>query len=479
MRIAQEVATGHEDCLGESAIFDYVSGNLDAAATAAIDAHLRNCAECRELVACVGSGATAPASDEGRVIGSLLALFQPLGDDATGSILDGKYRLLRRLGQGGMGVVYEAVNTRTGRHVAVKLLHAWFSRDRETAARFQLEARSATRIAHPNIVEVLDLGQNPSDGALYMVQELLSGETLRQRISTRGSLSVAEAVALLTPIMEALAAAHEAGVVHRDVKPENIILASDRDGGEVPKLIDFGISKSTSDDIVAWLQTGRAMGTPAYMSPEQLKAADEVDGRADIWAVGVVLFELLTGERPFAAATNAELTVQILSAEARSLAQRLEVLPAGIAAVIARALERDPGARFATVRAMLTALGVAVTAPSGVMPGRRRARATRVLERVAPLFVLLGVAALVTPVLHRRRPPPPSREVVLPVPAAWPRRAPPIAPALLPVAAAPSLPPPSPPRKPARRHAVAKPIAPPPAASLSAAPTPWAPMLDP
>jgi serine/threonine-protein kinase len=251
-----------------------------------------------------------------------------------------------------MGVVYEAVNTWTDRRVAVKLLHPSFSTDEEVVDRFVREAKSASRVTHPSIVDILDLGQDPRDGALFMVQEFITGDTLRQHLAAKKRLSPGEAAEILLPIMDALAAAHEAGVIHRDVKPENIIVSVDHAGQRVPKLIDFGISKVTVDGVAAMLQTGRALGTPVYMSPEQLRAQESIDGRSDVWAVGVVLFELLAGRRPFDAAGHNEAVVQILTSQAPSIGSFASEVPDDIARVIARALERDRESRFVTMRAM-------------------------------------------------------------------------------------------------------------------------------
>jgi len=239
-------------------------------------------------------------------------------------------------------------------------------------------------VQHASIVEVLDLGQDPSDGSLYMVQELLDGDTLRQRLRAKGRFPVAEALSMLLPIMDGLAAAHQAGVVHRDVKPENIILSIDRAGREVPKLIDFGISKVIASEIASMLQTGRALGTPLYMSPEQLRAK-EVDGRADVWAVGVVLFELLAGARPFAAASNADLAVQILTTVAPSVRSRVPEVAEDVAAVVARALEPDVNTRFPTMRAMLEALLACPSLANGDQPsGRSRAIDAELARPSAP-----------------------------------------------------------------------------------------------
>jgi len=164
--------------------------------------------------------------------------------DEVGRFIGNKYRLLRLIGRGGMGAVYEAENTWTHRRVALKLLRPEYARDADAVRRFMREAQSASRIAHPNIVDILDLGQHEGDGGLFMVQELLVGEDLRRRLRSRKRLSPAEALQVLVPVVAALAAAHLRGIVHRDLKPENIFLCRTPAGDEVPKLIDFGIAKS-------------------------------------------------------------------------------------------------------------------------------------------------------------------------------------------------------------------------------------------
>jgi serine/threonine-protein kinase len=316
-------------------------------------------------------------------------------EERTGELLAGKYRLGARLGAGGMGVVYEAINTWTDRRVAVKLLQPRYSSDAETIDRFRREAKSAGRISHPSIVEVLDLGIDPSDGSLYMVQEFLTGKTLREHSRERAPLSVAEAAAIMAPIMDGLAVAHEAGVIHRDVKPENIILAVEHGGQMVPKLIDFGISKITASDVAAMLETGRVLGTPLYMSPEQLRADADIDARTDVWAVGVVLFELLAGRRPFEAPTHAEAAVQILTTDAPPLRALVPEVPAAVANVVARALARDREARTPTMRALHDAFAAATRAGDsmGAGPRRQRARWQRwaVVAAVITATALIGV----------------------------------------------------------------------------------------
>ncbi len=230
-----------------------------------------------------------------------------------GSILGGKYRLDRVLGAGAMGTVYSAVHEKLGRDVAIKVLNSELGQHQEAMARFQREAELVTRLGHPNIVAVYDFGLCPN-GAPFFVMEVVTGETLRKRLD-RGPLSDDEVVSLFAPLLSAVGAAHAAGVVHRDLKPENVMLVP-RGDGESPmplvKLLDFGVAKIRSDqrpetsDVpspqkLSELATaaGAMMGTPAYMSPEQIKAVANIDGRADIYAIGVMLFESVTGQRPF------------------------------------------------------------------------------------------------------------------------------------------------------------------------------------
>ncbi|HEY0193644.1 MAG TPA: SUMF1/EgtB/PvdO family nonheme iron enzyme [Kofleriaceae bacterium] len=301
---------------------------------------------------------------------------RPPGELARdGRVIAGKYRLVRLLGSGGMGAVHEAVNTWTGRRVAIKQLLVAISADGTIAQRFALEARTASRIAHPNVVEILDLGEDPETGALFMVQELLTGETLRGRLAARGALPVDEVLRVLAPAVDALAVAHDAGVIHRDLKPENIFLSREA-GGEVTKLIDFGLSKRVGGDAaepadaagdredrdLALTEHGRQLGTPYYMSPEQLRGEPDVDGRSDVWSIGVVLFEAVAGGRPFVGPSYSELVVQILKQPVPELAARQPAVPAAFAALIARALVRDRANRI-SIHALRDGLAELVRRP--------------------------------------------------------------------------------------------------------------------
>jgi serine/threonine-protein kinase len=263
---------------------------------------------------------------------------------------------VRLLGAGGMGRVYEAENLRTGRHVAVKVLDASRSADSAQVARFLQEARSAARLVHPNVVDVIDLDR---DGELlFIVQELLHGEDLQSLLDARGRLSPDETVALALPALRGLAHAHERGVVHRDIKPSNLFLAREGDGAVVPKIIDFGISKITHGDDASMVltTTGEVFGTPAYMSPEQLRGARNVDARSDVWAFGVLLYECLAGTLPVASENYNVLVHEVLSGRRRPLHEAAPDVPTPLADVVMRALAMDPADRFAHAGALLAAL---------------------------------------------------------------------------------------------------------------------------
>jgi len=403
--VAQRSAVEPSECLSEGTVDAYVHGSLTGSAREAAETHAAGCAACRASIACLAEGlpreATVrlaafgrPATDlagrtKGATAGTQLPAFTRPVVDLADRVIGDKYHVIRRLGAGGMGVVFEAINTWTDRRVALKVLHPIYSEDDELVARFVREARSATRIEHPNIVDVLDLGMDPRDGALYMIQEFLTGPTLRQHMATHPRLTIAEISQIMMPLLGALSAAHRAGVVHRDVKPENVVLCAYANGGCVPKLIDFGISKILEGDSGALLQTGRALGTPAYMAPEQLRAEPSIDGRADVWATGVVLFELLAGRRPFDAATPGEVSVQILSTDAPPLSSIAPEVPPAVAAVVARALARDREARFATTDELLAAWSAAAAVhatPRRARPRRWPAYAAALLSAAALLL---------------------------------------------------------------------------------------------
>src|SRR6187401_2004204 len=225
---------------------------------------------------------------------------------SPGDLIDDKYRIVRLIGEGGMGAVYEGENTRIRRRVAIKVLHGNVAGMADAVARFEREAQAAGRIGSEHIVEVLDLGALP-DGDRYLVMEYLDGDGLGTRIKNRTHLTPAELCPIAFQLMEGLAAAHGAGIIHRDLKPDNVFLLRSRHGKQdFVKLLDFGISKFSAlsgDSGFSMTRTGAVMGTPYYMAPEQAKGSRELDHRVDIYATGVILYEALTGQVPFNADT--------------------------------------------------------------------------------------------------------------------------------------------------------------------------------
>ncbi len=407
-----------------------------------------------------------------------------------GQRVAGKYRLLRVLATGGMGRVWVARNEATGAEVALKVLRrgdAEVDQEARLEERFRQEARLSAMVAHRSIVRVFDLVEE--EGALVLVMELLRGETLHAYVQRLGPRPADEAVAILTPVLGALAHAHDRGLVHRDVSPANVLLAVESDGHVAPKLVDFGIAKAhggASSGSAVQTVAGDVLGTPRYVAPERIRGQD-VDGRADLFSAGVVLYEVLTGVSPFAASTASASLAAVLE---RTLDPDPSIDPR-LWLELRRALAKQPYERHATARELATALRDAIGASDAQLEAK--------LQTVAPVVpreaeeVASGVAVLPstpTPGGAGGRPSLRSRARSVSVwlvsgfalaavlvgaltlmrasrPAASPASPPPSAP----VRVAPAPAPPSP----AATSTVAAPAASPPASTATAAPAPSTP----
>jgi serine/threonine protein kinase len=268
-------------------------------------------------------------------------------ESREGELLSGKYKLDKLLGSGGMGEVYRAENRLIGRTVAIKVLRPEFAKKAEVVARFLQEGRAANLVRHPNVVDVLDVGQDES-GTPFIVQEFLRGVDLSKYLEMAGGcLALEIALATLIPVIDAVGVAHSKGVVHRDLKPENIFLAeSDNDGEITPKLLDFGISQiALKPGAIRLTAPGTALGTPAYMSPEQV-LGKPTDERTDVWSLGVILYESVSGAMPFQADNASAYMVKVASEDARPIYEVASHLSPELVRVIGRCLRRDPDARY-------------------------------------------------------------------------------------------------------------------------------------
>jgi serine/threonine protein kinase len=277
----------------------------------------------------------------------------------TGHVIDGKYRLVRLIGTGGMGAVYEGENLLIRRRVAIKILHSGSTGNADAIRRFEREAQAAGEIGNDHILEVLDLGSLPN-GDRYLVMEYLDGETLSARIERHGRLTPAQISPIARQFLTALASAHAAGIIHRDLKPENIFILRSKAGrADFVKLIDFGISKFSRRFAEGEQRMTRAdavLGTPVYMSPEQARGARETDVRSDIYSCGVILYESVTGKVPFDGESFNDLMFKIALSDAPSPLTHVPSLDPDFAWIIERAIKRDPNERFATAQEFAEAL---------------------------------------------------------------------------------------------------------------------------
>ena len=276
----------------------------------------------------------------------------------VGEVIADKYRIIRLLGEGGMGAVYEGENVRIRHRVAIKVLHAAVANNREVVDRFEREAQVAGQAGSEHIVEVLDMGELPN-GQRYTVMEFLDGESLASRVDSAGEMTPSELIPCMLQLLDGLGAAHDAGIVHRDLKPENVYLLRSRGGTrDFVKILDFGISKFSlaADNRVHATRTGSVMGTPCYMSPEHARGARDVDLRTDLYAVGVMLYECLAACRPFDGDNPNEVLFKVVLDDPPKLSELVPELDPRFIEIVEKAMARDRDKRFQTAREFQDAL---------------------------------------------------------------------------------------------------------------------------
>jgi serine/threonine-protein kinase len=366
-------------------------------------------------------------------------------DLLVGSTVLGKYHIDRLIGRGGMGAVFQATNASIGKRVALKFLGAETSRDADAAVRFQREAEAASLAESPHIVQIFDSGRSER-GLPFLVMELLTGEDLRARLRREGRLDVEAALRIATQVLKALRQAHAAGIVHRDLKPDNVFLCRRDDEPAFVKIVDFGISKLQQGPGVDTLtHKGAVLGTAFYMSPEQAQSFADIDGRTDLFSLGAIIYEMLTGEPPHSAPTYEAVLIAICTRDAPDVRGKAPEVPEKLARVIARALQRDRSERYSNADDMLAdldavrresrALATKTRATARVWHGTpESARPERYRTLVYAIVAALAGFSLAAYFITRRSAPsePQPSPVVLPAAAA-------------PLAEPPSAPPPSPP----------------------------------
>jgi serine/threonine-protein kinase len=272
--------------------------------------------------------------------------------DLTGELIDGRYQLLRQVATGGMASVYEAIDTRLDRKVAVKIMHSHLAQDEAFVSRFIREAKAAAALSHPNIVAVQDQGWNQSGvPAVFLVMELIEGHTLREYLNERGRFEIKDAINYLTPILSALSAAHALGIVHRDIKPENILISKD---GRI-KIADFGLARGEIIGTTMTAESSVILGSVSYLSPEQVQRGI-ADSRSDVYAAGIVAYEMLTGEKPFNGDTPIQIAYMHVNEEIPRLRSKRKEIPQGLDDLIASATAKNPDDRPRTATQFLERL---------------------------------------------------------------------------------------------------------------------------
>ena len=355
--------------------------------------------------------------------------------DLVGSVIAGNYHIEKKLGEGGMGAVYLGKHVKMGRKSAIKVMTQAMANDPDAIARFNREATNAARINHPNVCAIYDFGETP-DGLIYLAMEFIEGQSLSDVLEQEGALAPRRAAAIFQQCGDALQAAHDLGIVHRDIKPDNIMITKGKGGADVVKVVDFGIAKAASgEEGQKVTKTGLVVGTPEYMSPEQL-AGDKLDGRSDNYSIALVLYRMLTGTLPFQADNAQEVMIKRLTDEPLPLsAARADIaFPEQLQAVMDKALQRMPGDRYAgaaeLARDVSQAMSVMVEAAPGVdsegatqliaAQPKANLASTRVGGRQAPPTVR-GQPARTrtpdTPTVAQQPPAPPKKKPVVAIAA--------------------------------------------------------------
>ncbi|MGH7655851.1 MAG: serine/threonine-protein kinase [Gemmatimonadaceae bacterium] len=304
------------------------------------------------------------------------------GSTLLGSVIADRYHVLSKLGEGGMGQVYLAEHLRMKRKSAVKVMHQAMTSDADAIGRFHREASNACQIDHPNVAAVYDFGES-GDGVIYLAMEYVEGSSLAKLIADQGSLTVARTAEIIRQVADGLDAAHRLGIVHRDLKPDNILVGTHHDGRDRVKIVDFGISKAARREGQSVTQSGQIIGTPDYMSPEQISG--EIAAReSDIYSLGIVAFNALTGQLPFKA-TNQQsaMLLRLTEPPQRLAAVRPEIVwPRGLQAVLDTALAIDAAGRYASASTFATAFAAATgLAPSGGPLASPHADATTIVAQ--------------------------------------------------------------------------------------------------
>ena len=382
-------------CLDEDTLLLLVTGKLEPNRLHRAEAHVASCRDCQQLIVDASAGLehthedVAASSTHGRT--SDLASTPP--DLNPGEIIAGKYRVTGSLGRGGMGSVLSATHIELEQRVAIKVLH---SEGADSLARFRREGRVLAQLSSPHVVRVFDSG-HLEDGRPFIVMEHLDGADLAT-IAARGELTPAEAIDAIRQACAALALAHRAGIVHRDLKPSNLFLVQEH-GQRVLKVLDFGISKQLTprNESVSLTTTGALLGSPRYMAPEQLNGQDGVSAASDIWALGAILYELLTGRPAFPQTTFTALLIAIASHAPASPSKFRSDLPTRLLAVVMRCLEQDPRKRFSSVEELSNALA------AFAQLARPAARPYSAVERKTPyarqLILLSGLILMLSAII--------------------------------------------------------------------------------